>query len=91
VTFALNVMLASILSTLVYWLAWKRDLLRSPPSRAELRGHLAGGLVPAAVFLVSIPIVYLASPLAAKLSWLSLLVLKPLTSPRSGARERQAD
>jgi hypothetical protein len=35
------------------------------------------------VFLISIPIAYLASPLAAELSWLSLAVLKPLTRPPS--------
>ena len=86
---AVNVAVASAMSTLVYWLAWKRDLLRSAPSRADLRGHLIGGLVPAAVFLVSIPIAYLASPLAAKLSWLSLLVLKPLTGPPR-RRKREA-
>jgi TMEM175 potassium channel family protein len=89
VAFAVNVAVASVLSTGVYWLAWKRDLLRSPPTRAGLRGNLAGGLVPAAVFLASIPIAYLASPAAAKLSWISLLILKPLTSPPS-RRKRKA-
>ena len=80
---AVNVAVASAMSTLVYWLAYKRDLLRAPPSRLELRGHLVGGLVPAVVFLVSVPIAILISPLAAQLSWASLLVLKPLTSPPS--------
>jgi len=86
---AVNVAAASALSTLVFWLAWKRALLRVEPTKEELRGNLGGGLVPAAVFLVSIPIAYLASPLAAQLSWLSLLVLKPLTSPPS-RRKREA-
>jgi len=86
---AVDVAAASALSTLVFWLAWKRDLLRAEPTKEELRGHLGGGLVPAAVFLVSIPIAYLSSPLAAELSWLSLVVLKPLTNPPS-RRKREA-
>jgi uncharacterized membrane protein len=85
--FAVDVAAASILSTLVYWLAWKRGLLKGEPSRAELRGHLLGGLVPAVVFLASIPIAYLASPTAAKLFWITLLVLKPLTGPPHPKRE----
>jgi uncharacterized membrane protein len=86
---AVDVAAASALSTLVFSLAWKRDLLRGKPTKQELRGNLVGGLVPAAVFLVSIPIAYLASPLAAQLSWLSLLVLVPLASRRS-RRTREA-
>jgi len=78
---AVDVAAASILTTLVFWLAWKRDLLRAEPTKDEIRGYLVGGLAPAALFLVSIPIAYLASPLAAKLSWLSLVVIKPLTNP----------
>jgi len=35
------------------------------------------GLVPAAVFLASVPIAYLVSPGVARLSWLSLLVVNP--------------
>jgi hypothetical protein len=35
------------------------------------------GLVPAAVFLASVPIAYLASPDVARLSWLSLLAINP--------------
>ena len=86
---AVDVAAASALSTLVFWLAWKRDLLRAEPTKDDLRGNLLGGLVPAAVFVVSIPIVYLASPLAAQLSWLSLVVRQPLTRPPS-RRKREA-
>ena len=85
---AVDVAAASILLTLVFWLAWKRGLLHAEPTKEEIRSYLVGGLVPAAVFLVSIPIAYLASPLAAKLSWLSLVMLKPLTrSPSRRKRE----
>jgi TMEM175 potassium channel family protein len=34
-------------------------------------------LVPAAVFLASVPLAYLASPAIARLAWLSLLVVDP--------------
>jgi uncharacterized membrane protein len=86
---AVNVAVASAMSTVVFWLAWKRGLLQEEPGPADLRGHLVGGLVPAVVFLISIPIAYLVSPLAAKLWWISLLVFKPLTSPPSKPRRRR--
>lgn len=82
--FALDVAAASIMLAIIYWLAWKRNLLRPHPSRAELRANLVASAVPAVVFIVSIPIAYVASPTAAKLSWLSLLILNRL----SGAGRR---
>ena len=75
---AVNVALASTLHSLVYALAAHRGLLASRPSRRELTANLAAGLTPAIVFLASIPIAYLASPLAAQLSWASLLAIAPL-------------
>ena len=69
---AVNVAAVSTLSTLVYWLAWKHELLDPRPSRAGLRGYLVAGMIPAAVFLASVPIAILVTPTAAKLSWLSL-------------------
>ena len=75
---AVNVALASTLHSLVYALAAHRGLLASRPSRRELTATLAAGLTPAIVFLASIPIAYLASPLAAQLSWTSLLAIGPL-------------
>jgi uncharacterized membrane protein len=82
--FALDVAAASIMLAIIYWLAWKRNLLRPHPSRAELRANLVASAIPAAVFIVSIPIAYLASPTAAKLSWLSLLIVNRF----GGARRR---
>jgi hypothetical protein len=35
-------------------------------------------LVPPAIFLASIPVAYLASSAAARLSWLALVVLNPV-------------
>jgi uncharacterized membrane protein len=82
--FALDVAAASMMLTIIYWLAWKRDLFRSRPSRPELRANLIASAVPAVVFIASIPIAYVASPTAAKLSWLSLLILNRI----GGARRR---
>jgi uncharacterized membrane protein len=80
--FALDVAAASVMLTIIYWLAWKRDLFRSRPSRPELRANLIASAVPAVVFIASIPIAYLATPTAAKLSWLSLLILDPIGGTR---------
>jgi uncharacterized membrane protein len=78
VLMAINVAAASTLGGFVYWLAWKRDLLDPAPDRREASRNIIGGLIPAAVFLGSIPIAYLASPVAAQVSWVSLIVLKVL-------------
>jgi hypothetical protein len=48
------------------------------------------GLTPVAVFLASVPIAYLASPDAARLFWLSLLVLNPGVGALT-ARARRAE
>lgn len=84
--FALNVAAASALSTLVYVLARRHRLLDPRPGAAEFRAYLLASLVPAAVFLASIPIAYAATPDAAKLSWLSLAVLQPLLGRRLRTR-----
>lgn len=73
VVMAINVAAAATLGSFVYWLARKRDLLDPPPDRQEVLRNIVGGLIPAGVFLGSIPIAYLASPVAAKVSWLSLI------------------
>jgi uncharacterized membrane protein len=74
VVLAINVAAAATLSSFVYWLARKRGLLDPPPDRQDALRNIVGGLIPAGVFLGSIPIAYLASPVAAKVSWLSLIV-----------------
>jgi uncharacterized membrane protein len=89
--FALDVAAASMMLTIIYWLAWKRDLLRSRPRRAELRANLIASVVPAVIFVVSIPIAYLASATAAKLSWLSLIILNRLSSPRRPSKAESPD
>jgi uncharacterized membrane protein len=85
---AINVAAASALSALVYWLAYRHELLDPPPSVAVMRANLMASLGPAAVFLISIPIAYAISPDAAKLSWLALVVLQPLLGRRIDAARK---
>jgi uncharacterized membrane protein len=79
---AVNVAAASLLHSLVFAMAVRRDLLATRPSRDEYLAALLPGLVPAAVFLLSVPIAYLVDPVAAQLLWLTLLVL-PVLSRRA--------
>ena len=74
-----------------YEFAWKRGLFRSRPSRPRLRAILTASAVPAVVFIVSIPIAYVASPTAAKLSWLSLLILNPIVGARRPSKAEPPD
>jgi uncharacterized membrane protein len=75
---AVNIAVASALHTLVYTLAYRRQLFLVKPSPSELRGAIVIGLTPAAVVLASVPIAYLASPVIAQLCWLSLVVIRPV-------------
>jgi uncharacterized membrane protein len=75
---AVNVAAASLLHSLVYAMAVRHELLATRPSRDEYLAALLPGLVPAAVFLLSVPIAYLVDPVAAQLFWLTLLVLPVL-------------
>jgi uncharacterized membrane protein len=87
-TLAVNVAVASALSALVYWLAYRHELLDPRPAVAEVRAALLASLGPAAIFLISIPLAYAVSPDAAKLSWLSLLVVQPLLGRRIEAARK---
>jgi uncharacterized membrane protein len=77
VLMAVNVAAVASLHTLVWVTAARRGLLDHTPTSGEWRDKVINGLVPAAVFLASVPIAYLASPDIARLSWLALLVLNP--------------
>ena len=78
VLMAVNVVAASVLHTLVYVVAVRRDLLSSAPSRGEVSYNVVNGLAAAAVFGVSVPIAYLISPVAAQVAWISLLPISYL-------------
>jgi len=77
VLMAVSIAAVSALHTLVWVVASRGRLLDHTPTPAEWRERVVTGLVPAAVFLASVPIAYLVSPGVARLSWLSLLVVNP--------------
>jgi uncharacterized membrane protein len=82
---AVNIAATSALHTLVYAMAARRGLFATRPSRGEFNATVLASLAPAAVFLASLPIAYLVTPIAAQLSWLSLIVIGPWVGRRAGA------
>jgi uncharacterized membrane protein len=76
--FAVNLAVVSSMFALVYVMARGRGLLREEPTSRDFAWYVLGILTPAIVFLVSIPIAYLANPDVARLSWLSLAVINPI-------------
>jgi uncharacterized membrane protein len=77
VLMAVNIAAVSVLHTLVWVVAWRGALLDHSPTAGEWRERVVNGFVPAAVFLASVAIAYVASPGIARLSWLSLLAVNP--------------
>jgi uncharacterized membrane protein len=77
--YALNIALASIAQIVMFGLAEHRGLtaVAEPPKVGRLLRIVGRILVPA-VFLLSIPIAYLAGVMSAQIFWASLLVLAPL-------------
>ena len=63
---AVNVAAASILHSTVFAMGARRGLLARPSPPEEVRGYLLLGLLPAVVFLASVPVAYAASPAAAR-------------------------
>jgi uncharacterized membrane protein len=66
VIMAVNVVAASLLYTLVYVVAVRRNLLTTVPSRAEVSHFVVNALAAAVVFAASVPVAYLISPTAAR-------------------------
>jgi uncharacterized membrane protein len=87
--FAGNVAVISSMEAVMSVLAWRQGLMSAQPSRQRMRLNLVPQLTPAAVFLVSIPVAYLVSSPAARLSWLSLLVLNPMVGVLVSRRATQ--
>jgi uncharacterized membrane protein len=73
---AVNIAVASGLHTLVYVLAYRRELFLDIPSAREVQGALLIGLSPAAIVLASVPVAYLASPVIAQLCWLLIIPIR---------------
>jgi uncharacterized membrane protein len=76
--FAGNVAVISATEAVMSLLAWRNGLPSAPPSPRRIRLELVAQLVPPAVFLASIPVAYLVSSPAARLSWLTLVVVNPV-------------
>lgn len=81
--YAANIAAVSILNAVVYEAARRRGLLRQAPDRQTARAGILGALGPAAVFLCSIPIAYLAGAATARWFWLSIIIVAPLSGSRS--------
>jgi uncharacterized membrane protein len=81
VLMAIDIAVVSVLFTLVWVTATRGELLAQKPSARKRFQSLVGGLAPAAVFLASVPIAYLAAPYIARLFWLSLIAVNPAIGP----------
>jgi uncharacterized membrane protein len=88
--FAGNVAVISSTEAVMSVLAWREGLMSAPPSRRQMRFNLVAQLVAPAVFLASIPVAYLVSSSAARLSWITLLVLNPMVGVLVSRRTTQA-
>ena len=72
---AANIALASLLHSTVFGMGVRRGLLARSRPAVEVRGYLALSLLPAIVFIASIPVAYAASPAIARWCWVALLPL----------------
>ena len=88
--FAVNVAVISSTEAVMYLMAWRNGLPSAPPSSRRVRLELVPQLVPPAFFLASIPVAYLVSSSAARLSWLALVVLNPVVGILVRSRARRA-
>jgi TMEM175 potassium channel family protein len=88
--FAGNVAAMSLTAAVMSLLAWRDGLMGARPSPRRMRLELVPQLIPAAVFLASIPVAYLVSSSAARLSWLALVVLNPVVGVLVRRRAPQA-
>jgi uncharacterized membrane protein len=86
---AVNAAAVCLAFTLVYVVARRRGALHVMPTQREFAWNLVAFTGPTVVFLVSIPIAYGVSPVAAQLSWLTLLVVNPLLG-QAGVRARRS-
>jgi uncharacterized membrane protein len=91
VLMAVSIAAVSVLDTLVWVVAGHRHLLDHTPTSGEWRQAVITGIAPAAVFVASVPIAYLVSPGAARLSWLLLLVVNPVVGTWTTRARRRSE
>jgi hypothetical protein len=80
-----------LLYTLVYVVAVRRNLLSTVPSRAEVSYFVVNALAAAVVFAASVPVAYLISPTAARITWICLLPIGWLLSRHTARWRRTTD
>jgi uncharacterized membrane protein len=78
IVYAVNVILVSSTEWVLYRIALTDDLFMTRPSSVEVSSSTVAQLVPAVVFLLSIPVALVGAPVAARFVWLSLAVVGPL-------------
>jgi hypothetical protein len=88
---AVNIAAVSALYTLVWAVACRKGFLDHTPTSGEWRERVIDGLVPAAVFLASVPLAYLASPAIARVAWVSLVVINPAVGTLMARARRRSD
>jgi uncharacterized membrane protein len=77
IVYAGLVAVCGLFEALMWWHIVRRRLTRPPPDRTEVINTYIGILLPAGLFLLSIPIALISAP-AALYSWLLLLVVGPV-------------
>jgi uncharacterized membrane protein len=91
VIMAVNVVAASVLYTLVFVVAVRRNLLSTAPGPGEVWWFVVNALAGAVVFAASVPVAYLISPTAAKITWISLVPIGWLLSRYTERWRRTTD
>jgi uncharacterized membrane protein len=91
VIMAVNVVAASVLHTLVYVVAVRRNLLRTAPSPSDVWWFVVNALAAAVVFAASVPVAYLVSPTAARITWIALVPIGWLLHRYTARWRRSAD
>lgn len=79
VLYALNIATAILCQAVMFQIARFRGLESEPMSKRANRSHLAEALVPAGVFVLSIPVALIWGGSIGKLSWLSLIIIGPVS------------
>jgi uncharacterized membrane protein len=86
--YALNIALAGLAFTALWWHCVRGGLLAEHPTRAQIQAELRVRLGLSVIFLLSIPLAYLSTT-AAELSWLSVAVFQRIL--RRDASEGRID
>ena len=90
VVYAVNIALASLAQSAIYEVARHRGLEVAPTTPRRHRARMLDGLTTPAVFLASVPVALLWGAEVAKLCWLSLLVIGPVSGRLARRAGRQA-